>query len=505
MKIAHALRRLPLLLLLIVLVGGGLRLAALSAAERFHSDEAYFAGFARRAVIHGDWRLTGDLDKPPLTIYAAALVMNVAAYRTPSGVLDLDLRAGEIAARLPNVAFGTAWIAIMIVLARTLYPLQRGIGAWAGLLAAASPLAIGFSATAFTDTGLLLAVTLAAVGAAQRRPGMTAVALAIAVGCKLQAVYALPLIGLLALAVDARPWRLIGAALLGTVAGLIGVALWDGLRGGTIPLLTLAAERNDPARLIRPEEAAPRLAQWLDYGRGLFGAPSAVLGLAALGTGLLALVRRTTYTRRVDLALLAYAIGYVLVHGLIAFNVYDRYLLLLLPALIPLAGRGVLGIYTALARRLPSGEALVIVGVLGLTALTSGLAAARGELPYRIDGSSFDRAAGIDQLAAAIDAAPPGTIVYDRWLGWELGYYLSAWTDKRRVYYPTPAELVAGALAQPDPAPRLLIAPADRPLRLWLDALNAAGFTSTAADPVPGYALYWLLPPSSTGSTGSAG
>jgi len=490
--------RLPLLLLLLIVLGGGLRLAALNEAGRLHSDEAYFAGFARRAVIHGDWRLTGDLDKPPLTIYAAALVMTAVAHRTPDGVLDLDMRAGEIAARLPGVLFGTLWIAIMIALARLLYPLQRGIGAWVGLLAAASPLAIGFSAAAFTDAGLLLAITAAAYGAAARRPGWTAGALAIAVGCKLQAVYALPLIGLLALAVDPRPWQLIGAALLGTAAGLLGVVLWDGLRGGAVPLLSLAAERNDPSRLIRPDEVEPRLRLWLEYGRGLFGAPSAVLVLAACGTGLLALVRRSTYARRVDLALLAYALGYVVVHGLIAFNVYDRYLLPLLLVLIPLAARGVLGIYTALAKRLSSGEALVIVGVLGLTALTSGLAAARGDLPYRIDDSSFDRPAGIDRLAAAIDAAPLGTIVYDRWLGWELSYYLSAWTDKRRVYYPTPADLLAGAQAQPDPAPRLFIAPADRPLRLWLEPLAAAGFSVTTALSVPGYAVYWLLPPSSS-------
>lgn len=84
---------------------------------------------------------------------------------------------------------------------------------------------------------------------------------------------------------------------------------------------------------------------------------------------------------------------------------------------------------------------------------------------------------GIDQLGVYLESKPLGTIIYDHWLGWELGYYLGTWSDKRLTYYPQPILLAKDARIQADPAPRYFVAPIDAPLRPWLDALRAVGFT----------------------------
>lgn len=487
--------RMPLLIVVIVLAGAGMRFTALLADARFHPDEAYFAGFARAAALHGEWLLPGDLDKPPLTIYASAISMALTAVRTTdAGILDLDVRTGEIAARLPSTLAGIVWIAVMYALTRALYPARRGAGAWAALLAACSPLAVGFGAAGFTDGGLLLALSAAVLTLVRGHWSWTAALLAIAVGCKFQAVYALPLIALVGLA-TLRFRQSVLVIVAGYGLGMAGVLAWDGLRMGGSSVSALAIERNDPARLIRPDEVMPRLMGWLAYGRGLFGAPTPLIVAASAVAGLCAPLRRRTGSHAIDLALMTFVIGYAAAHWLVAFNVYDRYLLLLLPALVPLSGRALARLQGWLTSRLPSGEAWVGVGVLALSVLAGGLGAGQGTLFYPVTGSSFERADGIDALAAFIDAQPPGTIVYDHWLGWELSYYLSAWTDKRRVYYPTPAALIAGALEQPDPAPRLFIVPLDVSAGVWLSALEAAGFVPQPVYNGVGGVVYRLLPP----------
>ncbi len=119
-------------------------------------------------------------------------------------------------------------------------------------------------------------------------------------------------------------------------------------------------------------------------------------------------------------------------------------------------------------------------------------AAADGQLGVGADRGKHD---GIDRLAQYLDALPLGTILYDRWLGWELDFYLGQWTDKRRVYYPTPEVLAADALLQPDPAPRYFIAPRWEAPRPWLEALAEAGFEPALDVRLGSFDVYRLLPP----------
>jgi hypothetical protein len=139
---------------------------------------------------------------------------------------------------------------------------------------------------------------------------------------------------------------------------------------------------------------------------------------------------------------------------------------------------------------------ILIVGFCTIL-LMGGAAAYRGGVPIgaaasalRDDGRSY---AGIDQAAAYLSARALGAIIYDRWLGWALDYYLGAWSNKRRVYYPTPDALAAGAAAQPDPAPRYFAAPVDVDTQPYLDALESAGFHARQVFEQGNFQVYALI------------
>ena len=135
---------------------------------------------------------------------------------------------------------------------------------------------------------------------------------------------------------------------------------------------------------------------------------------------------------------------------------------------------------------------MLLAGALVLTLAATAWSA--GVTPGALNEDSRDYS-GITDAADYLNAQTLGAVVYDRWLGWELGYYMGQWTDKRRVYYPTPDQLVAGALALDDPAPRYLVAPSTQPVADWLDALRAAGFSVDQAYQQEGFVVYRLIPP----------
>ena len=161
--------------------------------------------------------------------------------------------------------------------------------------------------------------------------------------------------------------------------------------------------------------------------------------------------------------LLLYITGFLGAHVALRFNLYDRYLLLILPLLIVLAAGRV-------ARASPSRGLR-----MGLAALliAGGLWSLNGD---SIIGSRRGASAGIDRLAAHLNAKPVAAVIYDPWLGWELGYYLGQWHDKRRVHYPTAGALAAGALALDEIGDRFFVALVDQPHEAWLAALRTAGF-----------------------------
>lgn len=461
-----------LVIIAILLIGAMLRIHALAQEVRFHPDEALFATFARNAAVQGDWMLSGALDKPPLSLYAAAISMQfTGVYVNLKGVLDLDLRQGEFSARLPSVFAGIVLIALVYALAHRVF--DAPAAQFAALLAALSPQLVGFSATAFTDL-LMLMLMLAALLAAVRGHLLWSGAwLALAVCTKQQGVFYLPLIvmwvilvqkryPLTTYAVDQKDKRfrpIVNTHSVGQLmrfffafaCGIVLLILWDTARYPSTSVFALAAVNNNPERFfIRLDELLPRLSIWLEYSSTFFGAwwltfPLVVSGVwAMLQSG----------GRLIGL----YIAAYFVLHWLIAFNTYDRYLLPIIPLLAIMIGRGL-----AQPRRF---RRVLMVGLCVMMGLS----------PMRFSTDTRARDPEIIGLAHHVNAKPLGAIVYDHWLGWEMGYYLGAWSDKRRVYYPEPQILADDALLNPDPAPRYLIAPIEQDVSAWLEPLRENGF-----------------------------
>lgn len=483
------------------------RVRPLALDLRLHPDEAWFATFARAAATNGAWLLPGDLDKPPLAIYAQALSMTLfAAHPIDDNLIDVTIPQGEFTARLPGVFASIVTAAAVYAIARRAYP-SRPTALWAFGLAAASPLAIAYSATAFTDGLMLLGVTAAMLAAVNRRAPLAGIALALAFACKPQALFAAPLIAALLMWARVPIVRVLIGLAAPIAAAYSAIALWDGARlsAGLAAsgIWTLAAANNMPPGgwLVAADGWGARALSWLWIVRWLAGSPTLILLPAALITSIVALVRavRTPspdqaarQVRSFDAILIAWVIGYLALHTVGAFQLYDRYLLNLLPAVCLLCARGALALWNALQRFLPRGEVTMAAGAIVLAIAAGGWNASSGELEYGLSNAVLAEYAGIDELAAYLNARPLGAIVYDRWLGWPLGYYLGQWTDKRRVYYPTPEALAAGARAQADPAPRYLVAPIDEALTPWLEALREAGFTTARETQIARFVVYRL-------------
>jgi hypothetical protein len=155
-------------------------------------------------------------------------------------------------------------------------------------------------------------------------------------------------------------------------------------------------------------------------------------------------------------------------------------------------------VWAWLRLRMMPQEGVVLAAALALTLFAGARAVAetRSDRGTRADFSEDHRDySGSLALANYLNSQSLGAVVYDHWLGWELGYYMGQWTDKRRVYYPTPEALVSDALLLDDPAPRYLVAPSAEPLAVWLDALRRAGFGVEQSYQRQGFVVYELLPP----------
>ena len=453
--------------LLVILLASGLQCHQLAGDFRFHPDEALFMSFARRAAVQGDWMLSGPLDKPPLSLYVSALSMAaVGTVSDDEGVLRLDARQGEFAGRLPNALLAIALVALMMRLAWDIWRNETA-ARLAGLLMTASPYSLAFGATAFTDMSLLFWSTLSLWLAVRRRFGWAGLTLGLAFWSKQQALWALPLIVMFIPRAGRQRW------ILGWL-GVLGILFaWDAARPETSVFLLGAAHNLPTYPIANPSTWLARLSEWLRLGSWLIAPPLTALIIALAAAG--------WRKQRPAKTLLLYILAYLTLHTLIPFNQYDRYALPILPAFVLLMAGGltrVIGQWRIAA---------VMGGLLMLSALTS-----LDNLPIGGDHRKYQ---GIDELAAVLNSKPLATVIYDPWLGWELDYYMGPWSDKRRVHYPTPDALAAGALDLDEIGARYLVAPAWQTVDPWLKSLEAVGFSVSADVQSPRFAVYRLLPP----------
>ncbi|GAB4571141.1 MAG: hypothetical protein Kow0077_07060 [Anaerolineae bacterium] len=477
--------------MLILLLAAWLRIHLVFAPAPFEVDEALFASFARQ-ISHENNPLLSNLpvDKPPLTFYLMAGAFKL--FGTPS----------DWAARIPGFAASMLSLAVLWRFVYMVYQ-ERITANLTLVLAAIAPLDIFLGSSAFTDPVMALGI-LSGLGLTIRGRWTTAgLAAGLAFASKPTALQFIPLV-ILAGIIKHPPSRQqlarFGLGLI-TMVGLTFV--WDIARTAPAGWWSLGSTNNSPGRLIRADELGERFAAWGENLALATGISPAIL--VPLVGGSLLVGKRTQIDSKIvfDRLLGAYLVAYLLLYVFVAFNTYPRYAHLPgLLALILLA-RGGRRLVALSRRRAGLWGILLVSGSLAFSAVWQPLALMRGDSSLQRNRQQHT---GIVEVAAYLNQLPPGTIVYDRWVGWLLDWYTGQQRPPdmwlRRVYFPTPEELAAGATAQPDPAPRYFVVPDWVNAAPWMAALDAAGFAPQVTTRFGHFQIVRLEPPAGAPATG---
>jgi 4-amino-4-deoxy-L-arabinose transferase-like glycosyltransferase len=418
----------------ILLLGFALRVAYLT-IDRFHADEALYAGWAL-SVASGKDPLLLDVpvDKPPLFLYALAVSFRLFG---PS----------EVTARQLSLASSMLSIALTYRLARRLYSLSTAL--WSALLLALSPFDILFARTAFTDSMLVLWTLGALCAIVERRWFASGILLGLSFATKQHAVLTIPLVLAVASlkAIHGRkhlrvsPGDFVRPALgltLGFALPFLVVMAWDAARWATRPgFWHQSALSYGGLAWSGLSQWAERFLEWLGWARYLLGSPILAIGFLVGCLSLLAfgwLRHPKQLCTWLDTLWVTYMTAYLLIHTTLHFSIWDRYLLPLVPLTALLLAR-------IMAQARASSRALCVLqdkhpGVFRLSCLLyptlmvlvlflaafSALRAARNGYPVGGEHWAYQ---GLDEIAAYLkENAPPDAVLYHHWLRWHYSYYL---------------------------------------------------------------------------------
>jgi hypothetical protein len=464
-------------LVAILLLGWTLRISTLG-QNRFLEDEALYASWGLQIATGQDPMLDREpVDKPPLHPYALALSYLLLSPDPPS-VESQTVWGAETAARLPSLLASMAGIALIYALGRELY--GETVALLAAFLLALSPFDILFASTAFTDP-LMTAFALGALLCASRGEMLRAgVLLGLSSATKQQGIFFLPLavaLGLmskapshdpsLALTGPTRADQRESHGFAGTARGLVlrawnqrsirfslgftAIAIivlwWDSARIQRPGFLEQSLVSYGGLGPVRPQALGDSAVEWLRLLQGFWVSPIvntvllSVLALWLLGRSLLKLA--APRPGKTDIVLIAFLALFLVLHWLVGFQTWDRYLLGLVPLAALLAARALV----ALGSAFPGGRwRAVYSSALGL-ALILGLAgpvllATRSEIPFGGDHGAYD---GINEVASFVRAtAPDGAVLYHQWLGYHYRFYLHS-AKLRFHWYPDMSDLVRDA------------------------------------------------------------
>ena len=458
--------------------------------NRFHPDEALYGTWAMHVASGRDVLLAQQpVDKPPLAIYAMALSLAVF------GRSELAARLPSLAASVFSVVLVRRWVLALAAgrasssRARSQSELRaggdaRGEGQIAALLMSLSPFNIAFGGTAFLDPFMVMWGLAACVEAGRGRWGRAGLLLGMAFATKVQGLFFAPLIVLTAAyagrteigpkypVFTARSAARFAPGLIFIVAL---IAAWSLARGGT-PFWVQQTINYGGIRLAHASELPGRLMGWLNWLPDFFGP---VAG-AALAAGLLlnALERgRQLREYALDLMLVAYVLCYIGFHWLLAFPVWDRYLLILPPVTAVLMERALAGLQSrSVDSRSQIGieriDRWIMPAIAAAMIAPYATAAVRSELAIGGDPSTRD---GIDRVATYLREMPIGTVVYDHSYGWELGFYL--WNSSVYIaYFDAPDDLAGDLRVFGARSTRYIVIPADESPDTIMRAISAEGF-----------------------------
>ncbi|MBI5930223.1 MAG: glycosyltransferase family 39 protein [Chloroflexi bacterium] len=468
---------------LLLLFGAGLRFQYLIDAEPLHPDEALFATLGRRMVQQQDWLLSGaTTDKPPLTYLLV-------------GASLAGMGQSEFAARLPSVFASLIGATAFFALARRLSPhlptAQLGL-----LIYLLSPIEIAFAPTVFQDTLMLAGVLLAALYATHQKWGWSGGLFGLAWVMKPTALWVLPLVMGMGIfsswvwsAENSSPislaimWRGAKNFILGSLTTLVPILVWDVARPQQ-SFVTLGSYNNNPGRLARVDEIGARAEAWVRLLADAFGGPiiGMVIFIIVLGWLIYSAQKRHP-TRWISWVIALFLVWYLGLYWLVAFSVRIRYLLPIIPFILLLVTWAI-GELTSRWRLGTWFSAIAIILVMAQPTLTA--------RPLSREPQDFDLR-GIDDLATTLNHDFAGRIVYDYWLGWELGWYLGDDTTVWLVYFSTPEELAAHL--QTETGARYLIAPNEELAQMWVYLLNAKNIRTTPIRQVHDFVIYEVVPP----------
>jgi Gpi18-like mannosyltransferase len=445
----------------------------LLATQRFHHDEALYATWALEIASGENPTLYQiPVDKPPLFLYTVA------------GSLWL-LGNTETAARLPSLLATILAVGLTFCLGQKLYNNATGlVAAW---LVALSPFTILFAPTAFTDPMLVMLVLAACVAAAYGRAGWAGIFLGLAIATKQQAIFFVPLVTAL-LIPKVRGWDAgVGGQHITTTRHaphptahtflnfflaifltLLPILLWDILRnqspgfwqlslinyGGLNNTIGQFGERwREFVNLLTYTTASPILNIIFIAGLPLL-----------LGYGMISQRSNVPTFQRTniyhDWIFTLFVLGFLLVHTWFSFQVWDRYLLGLVPFLALLLARVLILPWIVLkqfwlnqhSRFLPVAGLiynLALVLLLASTLARPVQDAINGRYPL---GSHSQALSGIEQIVAYLQGhADADTTLYHRWLGmhwrfylWDYPYDLQYWSSPDELAsHVNPGHLIA--------------------------------------------------------------
>jgi len=438
----------------LITLGMALRLPPL-VGDPLHQDEALY-GFWGRLVSSGrdPWLATVAVDKPPLVPYL------IAGSETLFG-------ANAFALRMPSLAASVLAVALTFSLASRLYNDRITALIAAGVMAL-TPYPVLLGATAFTDS-ILVSWWLAACGAAlSGHWGWAGLLLGLAFAAKQQAIVLAPLVvglGIIRWRQASRSKVITAGSrfALGIAAIVAIVFVWDGIRlarGAGTGFWAQGIDSYGGLRFIWPAELKPRLLEWSRLGGYFFGwswvGTFFLIGVASLLWRDLAR-RRRTQAALADLMLCVFALSFLFLHWLLAFPVWDRYLLALAPVIGLLLGRALSVAWKLSGRRRGSIRALRLpfIALVAALLMATGFVAASGRMPVGGDHGAYD---GLEEVMDYLRALPVGTVLYDRWLTWHYDFYLFD-AYLYRAGFPSPAWLATDAASFFDGRPRYLVLP----------------------------------------------
>jgi len=401
--------------------------------EPLHHDEALYAFWARLIAGGIDPMLNSvPVDKPPLFIYLLALFFKTM------GVSD-------IIARMPSLMAHGASIWLIYRLGRQLY--SASIGVLAATIFALSPFALSFAPTIFTDPLMVAFVLAATLTAAEGKLVWAGVWLSLAVATKQQSLFFAPLV-LGFLLINITPQKISRQVAEAsrfyfpkyltrfTFALAVGIAIpliWDAFRTQK-PGFWLQSSLSYGGLHIGAMNLGERLIGFLKLLT--FAADSLPLQII-FGVGLLILLIARRHPA--DWLLVIFSMAFITLHAFFSFQIWDRYLLGLVPLLAILLARVLLAAEQFLNDALGKIKLIKISGnfailrevnflklaivILSISLLLPGtIRAMHGEYPIGGDHGAFY---GTREITAYLRGhVGANTTLYHRRLGAHWQYYL---------------------------------------------------------------------------------